>query len=294
MAGEVSNSQRKSFTWSPDMDHSFCEILVRQVQLGKKGDHGTFRPEVWDLIVKELNISCNRNDIKVDYCKNRLKTLKKHYGAVKDMLQLSGFSWDSVRKMVMADRHIWDEYLKAHPEAKFYRRNSVPNFEDLCIIIGNDLTEGRRSKTSVDLQIVDNVQGLLPGPDDKIRNDGFEEEDDDMGGTGSSSMGDGSSFLRRSRSATQGPSRWSKKKRKTTNDMSKSLAALVVAIKELISNKESLVKRVVDEILKIPDVDTSFYERARKFLMADETTPLWFLSLPDDMRSIWLKDALGI
>ncbi|XP_077240160.1 uncharacterized protein LOC143881059 [Tasmannia lanceolata] len=297
MAGEIS-STRKSFTWSPDMDHYLCEALVRQVQLGKKGDNGTFRPEVWNSVVQELNNSCERNDIKVDHCKNRLKTLRKHYVVAKDMLRLSGFSWDSVRKMLTADRHVWDEYLKVHPDAKFYRKNSVPNFEELCTIIGNDHSEGRRARTSVGARMVNNVQGLLLDTNDKTMNGHNDElgDEDDMGGTGSSSMGYGSSYgQRRSRSATQDPSTRPKKKKKTANVlMFETLVALTAAIKDLSSNKESIVKRVVDEVLKIPDVDSSFYERARKFLMADDNTPLWFLNLPDDGRSTWLKDALGI
>ena len=45
-----------------------------------------------------------------DKLKNRFKTLKKTYGDLKAMLDLSGFGWNDTRKMVIAEPDVWKEY----------------------------------------------------------------------------------------------------------------------------------------------------------------------------------------
>lgn len=48
-----------------------------------------------------------------DVLKNRHKTLRNIYKSIKKLLAQPGCSWDEKRNMVVADNHVWDEYLKA-------------------------------------------------------------------------------------------------------------------------------------------------------------------------------------
>ncbi|MGV7343315.1 hypothetical protein PJI17_31965, partial [Mycobacterium kansasii] len=45
------------------------------------------------------------------YISNHLRTLKRLYWAIKDMLNASGFGWDDQNKMVIATEEVWDGYI---------------------------------------------------------------------------------------------------------------------------------------------------------------------------------------
>ncbi|KAJ6697719.1 MYB/SANT-LIKE DNA-BINDING DOMAIN PROTEIN [Salix purpurea] len=71
-----------------------------------------------------------------DVLKNRYKHLRRLYNEIKNLLDNSGFSWDETREMITTKDHIWDAYIKAHPDARSYRVKTVPGYQKLCVIIG--------------------------------------------------------------------------------------------------------------------------------------------------------------
>ncbi|RWR76297.1 L10-interacting MYB domain-containing protein [Cinnamomum micranthum f. kanehirae] len=52
-----------------------------------------------------------------DKLKNKLKSCKKWYSAMKAMLNLSGFGWDEERKKDTAEAGVWDDYIARHSAA---------------------------------------------------------------------------------------------------------------------------------------------------------------------------------
>jgi len=97
--------------WTPEMDRYFIDLLLEQVSNGNKFDDHLFSKKAWKhmtyLFNAKFKFQCEK-----DVLKNRHKTLRNLYKAVKKLLEYKGFSWDENRQMVMADNNDWDEYIK--------------------------------------------------------------------------------------------------------------------------------------------------------------------------------------
>ncbi|KAF9622820.1 hypothetical protein IFM89_034055 [Coptis chinensis] len=48
--------------------------------------------------------------------------------------------WDeSLRTVKAKSEQVWDEYIKAHPDAEAIRTNGCPYYKQLCVIFGNEI-----------------------------------------------------------------------------------------------------------------------------------------------------------
>lgn len=124
------------------MDCYLIDLLLDQVNRGNGSGH-TFVAQAWNDMLKSFNTNFNSN-LDKDVLKNRYKHLKKQYNEINTLLGERGFSWDNAREMVTAKDHVWDTYIKAHPDARSYRVKTMPNFHKLCVIYGQG-SEGRYS-----------------------------------------------------------------------------------------------------------------------------------------------------
>ncbi|KAI5334042.1 hypothetical protein L3X38_024175 [Prunus dulcis] len=67
-----------------------------------------------NILAAQFNLQMSADNIR-----NRVKSWKKFYGVVSDILSQSGFSWDSTKKMISVDEdHVWEEYVKSHDDAR--------------------------------------------------------------------------------------------------------------------------------------------------------------------------------
>jgi hypothetical protein len=83
--------EEKSYVcWSLDMERALANILRDERNLGNKGDAG-WKTVAYNSASSKLSSQLHI-DIIVDNVKNRMKTWKKLYGIVSDILSQSGFS----------------------------------------------------------------------------------------------------------------------------------------------------------------------------------------------------------
>lgn len=106
------NEKGKSVTWTDEMDCCLTELLVKQVMLGNKLEKN-FKTSAYIVALTVLNERFGVNLTK-ENIKSRLKTWKKQYDLVKEMLSQGGFEWDEGRKMVVATDSEWNECIKVY------------------------------------------------------------------------------------------------------------------------------------------------------------------------------------
>ncbi|XP_026452015.1 L10-interacting MYB domain-containing protein-like [Papaver somniferum] len=140
-SNQSSNPQTGRTTWTPPMDRLFMGLMADQVHEGQLLD-GQFSKHAWTHIFDNFRQSFGSSFTK-DVLKNRMKTLKKNYVAVSTLRGQSGFGWDQSREVVVADDDVWDEYIKKHPDVKCWRTKSLPHFDDLADIFGDNRANGR-------------------------------------------------------------------------------------------------------------------------------------------------------
>lgn len=109
--GVRTNGDRLRTIWTPEMDRYFIDLMLEQVSKGNKFDDHLFSKRAW----KHMSLLFNAKfsfPYEKDVLKNRHKTLRNLYKAIKNLLDQKGFSWDNKRQMVIANNNVWDEYIK--------------------------------------------------------------------------------------------------------------------------------------------------------------------------------------
>ncbi|MBA0594441.1 hypothetical protein Gorai_011346 [Gossypium raimondii] len=133
-----SNAKDKGnyFQWSSAMDCCLAKLLAEQIRKGNKTDNG-LNPVAYMGALAVINKKFGL-DLTKEHLMNRLKTWEKQFGILKELLAQSGFKWDEKQRMVVADACVWKDYTMAHPDARQFQERPIDNYEELCIIIGND------------------------------------------------------------------------------------------------------------------------------------------------------------
>ncbi|XP_062144294.1 uncharacterized protein LOC133851750 isoform X2 [Alnus glutinosa] len=150
-------------SWTSPMDRYLIELLQDQVLRGNKIGHG-FVAEAWIEMVRLFNAKFGTRYDK-DPLKNRYKYLRQQYNDIKVLLEQSGFSWDETGEMVIAEDYVWDSYTKVHPDALSYRNKSVPSYHKLCVIYGEEVSNGRYSVSACSADLDSEDRDLMIGED---------------------------------------------------------------------------------------------------------------------------------
>ncbi|XP_030965060.1 uncharacterized protein At2g29880 [Quercus lobata] len=135
----------RNVVWSIAMDKCLIEALAVQARNGNKIDK-CFNENAYTAACIAVNsrFNLNLNNQKVI---NRLKTIKKRYKAMKDMLSQEGFKWNPNTKMIECDSDdLWKRYVAAHPDARGFRGKQIEMYDELKIVCGNYQAPSRWAK----------------------------------------------------------------------------------------------------------------------------------------------------
>ncbi|KAI7998646.1 Uncharacterized protein LOK49_LG10G01378 [Camellia lanceoleosa] len=84
----------------------------------------------------------------VSCLKQKYHYIRQSYNTFVKLKNHTGFGWDDHRKMVTAPDDIWDQYVKAHPKAKVFRKKGLDNMDLLDVLFANSQATGALTRTS--------------------------------------------------------------------------------------------------------------------------------------------------
>ncbi|RHN79394.1 putative Myb/SANT-like domain-containing protein [Medicago truncatula] len=142
------NLDNSRANWTPSQDQYFLELLLSHVHKGNKTGK-VFTRLAWADMTEQFNSKFGFK-YDVDVLKNRYKRFKKQYYEIKAMASQNGFQWDGRLNTITANDKTWEEYIKAHPDAQVFRKKLFPCYNDLCIIYGHTVADGRYSLSCFD------------------------------------------------------------------------------------------------------------------------------------------------
>ncbi|XP_052186077.1 uncharacterized protein LOC127797312 isoform X2 [Diospyros lotus] len=301
IAGTESRGGTRSRTfWQPPMDRYLIDLMLEQLRKGNQVD-GQFHKQSWMEMIASFN---SRFGFKydIDVLKNRYKTMKRQYKVIKNLLRLDGFSWDETRQMVTADDYVWQDYIKAHTDARQYMTRPVPYYKDLCVICRELSGDGRESLSSYDLYQQDEALALtfggsLKGVQSPAASVYSEDQVGDM--LDSSLMGNMSVCNQQKKQKhclenVPYSTHTNKKARGSDEGMAGALREMATAVSSLADKKKEdedwssvSIEHVIEAIQALPDMDEDLVLDACDFL-EDEKKAKTFLALDVKLRKKWL------
>ncbi|MCL7030544.1 hypothetical protein MKW94_018452 [Papaver nudicaule] len=258
------DAYRSRVSWTPPMDRYFIDLMMDHVRQGNKIGR-TFSKEAWMNMIALFSDKFGAQYDK-DVLYNRFKTLRKQYVCIRSLLAHGGFEWDETLHMVKADVHVWDDYIKAHPEVRQYRVRPVPYYKELSTIYGD--TSGRNGNLGGD-------------PADNVLED--------------SSYLNGDILNQHNKRLPKMPmsSGYSKKLKNTEQSMIDAILEMASAVTSLAEKtKETSDTVSIDTwmaaLRALPDIDEELFLDACDFLEVDEKRAKTFVVLDAGLRKKWL------
>ncbi|KAL4023499.1 hypothetical protein IC575_017257 [Cucumis melo] len=141
--------------WTREEEGTLVECLMELVSMGGwKSDNGTFRPGYLAQLVRmmaEKLPGCQVRATTVIDC--RIKTLKRTFQAIAEMRgpACSGFGWNDEEKCIVAEKELFDNWVRSHPAVKGLLNKPFPYYDELTYVFGRDRATGRFAETFADV-----------------------------------------------------------------------------------------------------------------------------------------------
>ncbi|XP_031116484.1 uncharacterized protein At2g29880-like [Ipomoea triloba] len=153
--GSQSATKQTKRKWTPEEDIILVSCLTEMHNVGKYNSDTGFKTGYLIELERMILEKIPNTTIKAKpHIESRIKTLKKEWGIIHDMVQgkdTSEFGWNEHMHMVYAEDAIWDSYLISHKEATPFRTRSFRFYNELSAIYSKDRATGK------DAQIADDV-----------------------------------------------------------------------------------------------------------------------------------------
>ncbi|KAL2501863.1 uncharacterized protein Fot_35711 [Forsythia ovata] len=135
--------------WNDEMDRFMIIALVHQVLAGHKRSDNGFTSFQISKAIESVRHGCGVvvSDKNV---RARLKTLKKEYVEVSQLLSISGFGWDAETGQITADSLAWDDLVKEKPDFGKWRTKLCCRYNKMESIFGNNTATGDRAVSGFD------------------------------------------------------------------------------------------------------------------------------------------------
>ncbi|KAL0549508.1 hypothetical protein IC582_013992 [Cucumis melo] len=84
----------------------------------------------------------------------RIKILKRTFQAIAEMRDpaCSGFGWNDEKKCIIAEKELFDNWVRSHHAAKGLLNKLFPYYDELTYVFGRDRATGRFAETFTDVE----------------------------------------------------------------------------------------------------------------------------------------------
>ncbi|KAL2540498.1 Myb DNA-bind 3 domain-containing protein [Abeliophyllum distichum] len=263
------SSKIRQVRWNDDMDGFMIAALVHEVLAGHKRSDNGFTAFQVSKAIESVQRGCGLvvSDKNV---RARLKTLKKEYAEVSQLLNMSGFGWDAETGRITADSIAWDDLVKGKPDFGKWRTKLCRRYNDMESIFGNDTATGDRAVSGFD--------NFSPMPvDDSVNEVDTPTEDTDL-----------SPNRRAKRHADEGTTTGRRKRRKAYEDSDRSLALIAESSKKIaeaihmqatLDTLNHINWQLITEKLEAMDLDLVDIMKVMKAFRSDGELAKVFMSL---------------
>ncbi|KAA0047431.1 retrotransposon protein [Cucumis melo var. makuwa] len=141
--------------WTKKEEGTLVECLMELVSIGGwKSNNGTFRPGYLTQLVRmmaEKLPGCRVCATTVIDC--RIKTLKQTFQAIVEMRgpACSGFGCNDEEKCIIAEKELFDNWVRSHPAAKGLLNKPFLYYDELTYVFGRDRMTSRFVETFADV-----------------------------------------------------------------------------------------------------------------------------------------------
>ncbi|KAI4323601.1 hypothetical protein L6164_023194 [Bauhinia variegata] len=293
MPGQRRDMKQKgrNVVWSIAMDKCLIEALAVQAKNGNKIDK-CFNENAYTAACVAVNtrFNLNLNNQKVI---NRLKTIKKRYKVMKDMLSQDGFRWNPNTKMIVCEsEELWKRYIAVHPDARGLRGKPIEMYDELKIVCGNYQAPTRWAKMKDGSHLMEtkncddeSASFVSPTSEGKSETDGTESY---TGAQDHGQMPDGCQETPAFQPFRQVP-----KRPRGSDAIQDALMAVASSIRRLADameqNKYSIdASELLQAVMEIDGLEEGKQMYAFEYLNADPVKARAFLTYDARMRKIYL------
>ncbi|KAK1312217.1 hypothetical protein QJS10_CPA07g01184 [Acorus calamus] len=241
--------------------------IVEQCLKGRRIDGG-FTSTGWAEVVTAFHTRFPHLGLNKDKLRGRLRTLKKKYSAVKDMMEQSGFGWNPNTNTIEVDISVWESYL------------------ELQQIFGDTVAHGGGSRTinqldtstPVEVTNLDETQSPMHqfdfGDDDMVESPPKPPQTSDS--------------RRRKFQSEENSGRNPKSRRSATDGFLDAVNNLASVISKRDEKKELIFKQCIEALDDIPTLSKDEYLAAND-MFADSKTARSFINCKREYRIDWIK-----
>ncbi|CAH9147447.1 unnamed protein product [Cuscuta epithymum] len=133
-------------SWSVQESSLLLQLLVDGAIRGWRDSSGLISKQMVEkqiLPVLNARLQCEKTYLMYQ---SRWKYFKQKYQKYEELMRFSpGFGWDSTNKRFTASEEVWKNYFESHPKHKNFRTDTILDYEDLQIVVGNAMATGRYS-----------------------------------------------------------------------------------------------------------------------------------------------------
>ncbi|KAL4018312.1 hypothetical protein IC575_021903 [Cucumis melo] len=137
-------------SWTKEEEAGLVELVNAG---GWRSENGTFRPGYLNQLARMMAfkiLGCNIHASTID---SRIKLMKRMFHALTEMRgpMCSGFGWNDEKKCIVAEKEVFDDWVKNHPVAKGLLNKSFVHYDELSYVFGKDRATGGRAESFADI-----------------------------------------------------------------------------------------------------------------------------------------------